>query len=121
MALKHRLGELASIKFLDETLQDLDERIGDGGVPGSTQIIMSIPVNVSAGDGTGASAPVNEIEGLEGIDSAQINPIGIVPLSNQDQFVDNVEVEVDTKIRVTLAANATAQNQFLVGIVINML
>lgn len=41
--------------------------------------------------------------------------LGIYPAGNQDQLVDNVAISGST-LTVTLAANATAQNQFKVVI-----
>lgn len=77
---------------------------------GSGFNIRVVPVNVSAGNSNGASAADPELVGAV--------PFSIMPKGNQDQFVDNVDVEEDGKVRVTLAANATAQNQFVVGIIL---
>lgn len=42
--------------------------------------------------------------------------IWIVPAWNQDQFVDNVAIDADWVITVTLAAAATANNVFNVAV-----
>lgn len=42
--------------------------------------------------------------------------MGIVPAGNQDQFVDNVTVSATGVVTVTLAANATADNDFNVTV-----
>jgi hypothetical protein len=42
--------------------------------------------------------------------------MGIVPAGNQDQFVDDVTVSATGVITVTLAANATADNDFEVTV-----
>jgi len=52
MTLKHRLGELSSIKFLDETLQDLDERLTsvEGGATLIPPETVRIPEDALAAD-----------------------------------------------------------------------
>lgn len=67
-----------------------------------------VAVNVSTGNGTGSSAADPLLIGG--------TIIGIVPTGNQDQLVDEVIVEADGKVKVTLAANATAQNTFNVSV-----
>lgn len=70
--------------------------------------IAIVAVNVSATNTNGSSAADSTLVGA--------SVVGIVPAGNQDQLVDNVEVEADGKIKVTLAAAATAQNQFKVSV-----
>ena len=70
--------------------------------------IASVAVVVAVGEGIGESAAAPTLVGA--------SVIGIVPTGNQDQLVDKVEVETDGKVKVTLAANATAQNTFSVTV-----
>lgn len=95
-------------KGLYDKLKDLSDRmdIVEGGEVEDK--LKTVTVNVSATNSTGSSAADPTL--IEGI------PIGIVPAGNQDQLVDNVEVESDGKVKVTLAAAATAQNNFNVTV-----
>jgi len=71
----------------------------------SVRTFTQATVTVTAGAATGtATVPSGSI------------PIGIVPVSNQDQFVDSVLV-ASTTLTVTLAANATANNVFVVTLI----
>lgn len=70
--------------------------------------VVVVAVNVSATNSSGSSAANPALIGA--------TVIGIVPAGNQDQFIGNVEVEADGKVKVTLAAAATAQNQFKVSV-----
>lgn len=63
-------------------------------------------VAVSITNGTPAAttaAAANDVGGIV---------MGCVPSGNQDQFIDNVVVNANGGITVTLAANATATNTF---------
>ncbi|SNT46745.1 hypothetical protein SAMN05421642_12354 [Rhodococcoides kyotonense] len=64
----------------------------------------TISVTVSAGASTGTATV-----------TAGSLVLGIYPAGNQDQFVDNVAIS-STTLTVTLAANATAANQYKVTI-----
>lgn len=68
--------------------------------------IRGISVTVAAAATSGSSAA----------DTTQIKAriLGILPTGNQDQLVDNVVVNGDGSITVTLAAAATADNTFSV-------
>lgn len=57
-------------------------------------------VTVSAGASTGTATV-----------KAGSTLLGILPAGNQDQYVDNVAIS-STTLTVTLAANATAANQY---------
>lgn len=61
-------------------------------------------VNVSAGASSGTATVV-----------AGSQVVGIYPAGNQDQFVDNVAIS-GTTLTITLAANATAINNFKVTV-----
>lgn len=110
MTLKHDFQALLSHgriipQILWDILSDLDSR----GEVSFNEAVMVVPVSVSAGDSTGSNGSPQLVGAV---------PMGIVPFGNQDQFVDNVEVEEDGTVRVTLAAPATAQNQFAVSVLI---
>lgn len=66
--------------------------------------IVTKPVTVAIGATTGTVAAV-----------AGSRILGIIPAGNQDQFVDNVAIS-GTTLTVTLAAAATAANQFNVTV-----
>lgn len=68
----------------------------------------SVAVNVALGAGNGSSAADPDLVG--GV------AIGIVPAGNQDQLVDNVVVNGDGSVTVTLAANAVAINNFKIAV-----
>ena len=63
-----------------------------------------VSVTVVAGATSGSSAADSELVGGE--------ILGFYPAGNQDQFVDNVVLNADGSITVTLAAAATADNIF---------
>lgn len=65
-------------------------------------------VNVSTGNANGSSAADPDLVDGE--------IIGWLPVGNWDQLIDNVDLGDDGKVTVTLAANATAQNQFKVSV-----
>ena len=65
-----------------------------------------VTVTVAAGATSGSSAADSEIAGGE--------ILGVYPAGNQDQFVDNVVLNTDGSITVTLAAAATNDNTFKV-------
>jgi hypothetical protein len=63
-----------------------------------------VSITVAAGATTGSSAADSELVG------GQI--LGYYPTGNQDQFVDNITLNADGSVTVTLAAAATAANTF---------
>ena len=67
-----------------------------------------VAITVSAAAATGSSADDDDLIG------GQI--LGIVPTGNQDQFVDNISIDGNGAVTVTLAANATGNNTFLVNV-----
>lgn len=113
MTLKHDFIEIVRSgriipKILWAVLTDLDDRltIAEGKEPEDK--IAVVAVNVSTGNSTGSSSAAAAL-----VDAV---PIGVVPVGNQDQLVDEVVVESDGKVKVTLAAAATDQNQFKVTV-----
>jgi len=66
----------------------------------------AVTVTVSAGATSGSSAADSALTGGE--------VLGVYPAGNQDQFIDNVALNADGSITVTLAAAATADNTFKV-------
>lgn len=66
----------------------------------------AVAVTVALGAATGSSAADAALVGGE--------ILGIYPTGNQDQLVDNVVLNGDGSVTVTLAANATADNTFKV-------
>jgi hypothetical protein len=76
----------------------------DGSVTSGKLAIKAATVTVLAAAATGSSAADATLEG--GF------LVGCHPASNQDQHVDNVVLNANGSITVTLAANATANNVF---------
>lgn len=66
--------------------------------------IVQVAVTVNAASATGSSAADTSLK------NGKI--VGIYPTGNQDQFIDNVVLNADGSVTVTLAANATANNTF---------
>jgi hypothetical protein len=71
----------------------------------------TVAVTVTTGNPSGASGNDADLVGGE--------IIGIVPTGNQDQFVDNVTIDGNGAVTVTLAAAATADNTFKVTVLRN--
>lgn len=82
--------------------------IRNAHVVASKTAITSVTVNVSAGQSSGAASASTALIGG--------TILGIRPSGNQDQHVDNVTLNGSGVVTVTLAANATAQNNFVVTI-----
>lgn len=113
MALKHKFSEvLRSGRFVPKllwgTITDIETRLTTAEGKEPEDKIVEVAVNVSAGNANGSSSADSTLVGAV--------PIGIIPVGNQDQYVINVEVQSDGKVKVTLKANATAQNQFKVTV-----
>jgi hypothetical protein len=85
--------------ILGAILTDLDARLT--AVEDKFKLVA---VNISTGNGNGSSAADTTLVGG--------TPVSCIATGNNDQIVDNVEVLSDGKVKVTLAANATAQNTF---------
>ena len=97
------------IPFLDpnrEAGQFMREDIRDRAVTKSKIGFTSVAITVAAATTSGSSAADSTLVGGE--------IVGIYPTGNQDQFVDNVVLNADGSITVTLAAAATAANTFKV-------
>lgn len=67
-----------------------------------------VAVTVSAASASGSSSADAELEGG--------SIMGVVPAGNQDQFIDNATIAANGAVTVTLAANATANNDFEVTV-----
>lgn len=80
--------------------------IGAGKVSKPELGYIAVAITVAAAAATGSSAADPLLVGGE--------ILGIYPTGNQDQFVDNVVLNGDGSVTVTLAANATANNTFKV-------
>lgn len=81
-------------------------KLADGAVTKAKLGYKVVTVTVAAGATSGSSAADSELEGGE--------IVGIYPAGNQDQFVDNVVLNADGSVTVTLAAAATDDNTFKV-------
>ena len=79
-------------------------KLADGAVTKAKLGYKVVAVTVAAGATSGSSAADSELEGGE--------IVGIYPTGNQDQFVDNVVLNADGSVTVTLAAAATDDNTF---------
>jgi len=82
------------------------EELQDGAVTKSKLAYKVVQVTVASGATSGSSSADSELVGGE--------IIGIYPAGNQDQFIDNVTLNDDGSITVTLAAAATDDNVFKV-------
>lgn len=96
------------VNMIWDELSALDTRLTTAEGKEPEDKIAVVAVNVSTGNSTGSSSAAAALVGAV--------PIGVVPVGNQDQLVDEVVVESDGKVKVTLAAAATAQNQFKVTV-----
>lgn len=74
----------------------------------SASQIKMVSITVAAGATSGSSADDSELVGG--------TILGIYPTGNQDQLVDNVVLNADGSITITLAAAATADNTFNVSV-----
>ena len=93
---------------------DPDTAIDDGTIPqaklDSTGItkaklgLKAVSVTVAASATSGSSSADSDLVGGE--------ILGIYSTGNQDQFVDNVALNADGSVTVTLGAAATADNTF---------
>lgn len=70
--------------------------------------IDEVAITINAGSSTGSSTANRFLVGG--------TIIACVPTGNNDQFVDNVVLNSDGSVTVTLAANATATNSFSVKV-----
>lgn len=95
-------GSITSEKILDATIATAD--IAAGAVTKSKLGFKVVAVTVSAGNTAGSSSADSELV------NGQI--IGIYPTGNQDQLIDNVVLNANGSVTVTLAAAATGNNTF---------
>lgn len=68
--------------------------------------VDAVAITINVGSSTGSSAANKFLVGG--------TIIACVPTGNNDQFVDNIVLNSDGSVTVTLAANATATNSFSV-------
>jgi hypothetical protein len=80
------------------------EKLASGAVTKSKIGYKVVAVTVRAGNNSGSSAADADLVG------GQI--IGIYPTGNQDQLIDNVTLNANGSVTVTLAGNATSDNTF---------
>jgi hypothetical protein len=80
--------------------------IADGAVRKSKVGYKSVAVTVAAGQTSGSSSADAELVGGE--------ILGYYPTGNQDQLVDNVVLNANGSVTITLAAAATSDNTFKV-------
>ena len=100
--------------YFDETTVDAKfgagaidgDRLKAGGVTKGEVGYKSIAVTVTTGQASGSSAADPDL--VDG------DILGIYSTGNQDQYVDNVVLNGDGSVTVTLAAAATADNAFKV-------
>ncbi|MEM4408593.1 MAG: hypothetical protein QXI19_07610 [Candidatus Caldarchaeum sp.] len=91
----------------DETSGHAHSGAGEGKpIPKAGLKYAVVTVTVNAGSASGSSAADATLVGGE--------ILGYYPAGNQDQFVDNVVLNADGSVTVTLAANAVANNTFKV-------
>ena len=76
--------------------------LGPGVVTNAKFAVTTVSVNVGAGSATGSSSADPTLVGG--------TILGVYWAGNQDQFVDNVVLNGDGSVTVTLGANATAIN-----------
>lgn len=86
-----------------------EAEIAEGAVTKSKVGYKAVDVTVAAGDTSGSSAADSDLVNGE--------IFGVYPTGNQDQFVDNVVLNADGSITITLASAATADNTFKVLVI----
>lgn len=102
-----KVAEIAPNSVGTEELIDgavTTQKLAAGAVTKAKIGYKVVAVTVAAAATSGSSAADPELVGGE--------IIGIYPTGNQDQFVDNVVLNADGSVTVTLAAAATAANTF---------
>jgi len=86
-----------------------EAEIADGAVTKSKIAYKVVEVTVAAGNTSGSSAADSDLVDGE--------IFGVYPTGNQDQFIDNVQLNADGSVTITLAAAATDDNTFKVLVV----
>ena len=101
---KYRIskGAVSTRQILDRGIGTDD--INDGAVTKGKVGYKSVAVTVASGATSGSSAADSTLVGGE--------IVGVYPTGNQDQFIDNVVLNADGSITITLAAAASADNTF---------
>lgn len=101
----HILKDAVRVAEIAPTSVGTDELI-DGAATKPKIGYKAVDITVSAAATSGSSAADSELVGGE--------IIGIYPTGNQDQLIDNVVLNADGSVTITLAAAATADNTFRV-------
>jgi|Deesub1362A_J573_1020465.scaffolds.fasta_scaffold00327_15 hypothetical protein len=95
---------------LDDTTVTLDSSnkisVKDSSIGKSKLAYKVVTVTVSASATSGSSAADSDLVGGE--------ILGVYPAGNQDAFIDNVVLNADGSVTITLAAAATADNTYKV-------
>lgn len=93
----------------NESMDQIEEQMSNLILGTLSEMIETVSVNVSTGNMNGSSAA----------DSRLINGkiIGFLPVGNMDQLIDNLNLNADGSVTVTLAENATTQNQFKISVI----
>jgi len=81
-------------------------KIDETGITKAKLGYKVVSITVAAGASSGSSAADSELVGGE--------VLGYYPAGNQDQYVDNITLNPDGSVTITLAAAATADNIFKV-------
>ena len=113
---KYRIskGAVGAREILDQGIgtSDIDDdaittaKIADGAVTKGKVGYKVVTVTVSSGATSGSSSADSELVGGE--------IVGVYPAGNQDQFINDISLNSDGSITITLAAAATADNTFKV-------
>jgi hypothetical protein len=102
-----RVGEVADNSIGTGELVDgavTTAKLASGAATKAKIGYKAVAITVAAGQTSGSSAADSTLVG------GQI--IGIYPTGNQDQLIDNVALNADGSVTVTLAAAATGNNTF---------
>jgi hypothetical protein len=97
-------------KGLYNNLKKLEEAVNNIEVPdtiGNIEI-ETVEISVNMNNLNGSSTANDELIGA--------TIIGVIPNGNQDQFISGIVVGEDGKVTITLVANATSQNKFIVSL-----
>lgn len=88
-------GSVATAKIADDAIT--------AGKLGFKAVVVTVALEATTGS---SAADATLVDGAL---------LGILPTGNQDQIVDDVDLNADGSITITLAAAATAENTFIVN------
>lgn len=88
--------KIGNLKEIHDWMRDITKILNN--------FVDVVAITVNAGAATGSSAANKYLVGG--------TIVGYQPTGNQDQFVDNIVVNTNGSITLTLAANATAVNSY---------